>query len=81
MNHPFSSLTRRLFAVFLCFPALLSPLSGEEKVIAIVRDRDSQSFDGIITHFTKELENLAEKKYIYRLKDAFNAKYREGEPA
>lgn len=69
-----------LTLAFSFFYLLLIPLSGEEKVIAIVRDGESEFFDGIITNFTKELERLSEGKYTYRLKDEYNAKYQDGGP-
>lgn len=43
------------------------------KRIAIVRDQDSQYFDGLIQGFSSELEKLAAGQYRFEVLDEFNA--------
>lgn len=47
---------------------------GEVKTIAIVRDGDSEFFDGIVQGFKRELEGLARDGYRPVFLDEFNAK-------
>ncbi|MEM7260494.1 MAG: TolC family protein [Planctomycetota bacterium] len=44
------------------------------RVIAIVRDRDSEYFDGIVAGIRSELEALSEDRYRCEFRDDFNAK-------
>lgn len=79
MNHRILRRFRLSLILCLWFGGLCPAVSAEDKVIAIVRDGDSEFFDHIIQNFTKELDRLAEGKYTYRLKDQFNAEYQDGQ--
>lgn len=81
MNNLSARLHPPLIHFLLGLLTCITSLAAEEKVIAIVRDGDSQFFDGIIKGFSEELKQLSDEKYTFRIKDMFNARYKDGEAA
>ncbi len=79
MSNTIFSISKQCVVILICVLGCFSSIRAEEKVIAVVRDGNSEFFDGVITNFRKELSVLAEGKYTFRIKDEFNAEGKDAE--